>query len=188
MKDLNFFEPFVEKKRFRLSGVVILYGVLAVVVVAIGVFAVANQIRISVLEKEIQAQMDFINDPGTSAKVQELESIQQEITTFRREIDNIQTLETSISSKDIVRRDLLMDIGSRIPDGLFINNMSIDKSGIRIGGYCLDRESVARFAKGLEDLPIVEDSFISSISANESYYRFDLNLILKEVNPYGSTQ
>jgi Tfp pilus assembly protein PilN len=188
MKDLNFFEPFLEKKRFRLSGVTVLYGVLALVVVGMVIVVAANQLKVSLLQKEVQKQMDFIDDPTITAKVEELEAIQQDISTFRREIDNIKALETSIAAEDIVRRDLFMDIGSRIPEDLFINNLSVDKTGIRIGGYSLDREAVARFAKGLEDLPIIEDSFISSISADESYYRFDLNLILKEVSSYGSTQ
>lgn len=188
MTDLNFFEPFVEKKRLEITGLLVLYIVLIVSIVGVACVAAVNQIRIVALQKDLQRQEEFINNPSIVAKVQQLEALEAEISTFRKEINNVRSLEEGISASNIVTTNLLFEISSKLPSGVFISNISVDKSQIRIGGYSKDKASVASFAKGLQTLPIVSDSFVSSIFSAESYYRFDLALSLQEVSADGSAE
>jgi hypothetical protein len=50
-----------------------------------------------------------------------------------------------------------------------------------MSGFATDKYSIAEFGKGLEQLPYSDSIFISNISAIDSYYRYSMNLTLKEV-------
>lgn len=181
MRDLNFFEPFLDKKQLKFNKMIFLYILLFAVVIGLGAWGAYNQVQINALEKEVASLNAVANDPQTVQKVEEVKAFEDETERFKSEVDNIRSLDQSIQARDVIGEDLLYDINSRLPQGVFLTNMSINGRDIQLTGYAEDQYSIAEFGKGLEKLPDAQEIFISNISAIESYYRFGMNLTLKEV-------
>lgn len=181
MRDLNFFEPFLDKKRRKFNKMIFLYLLLAAVVIGLGVLGTLNQLEINALEKEVSSLSAVANDPQTLQKVEEVKAFEEETEKFKAEVDNIRLLDASIRARDVIGEELLYDINSRLPQGVFLTNMNVVGREISLTGYAEDQYSIAEFGKGLVNLPEAKEIFISNIQGIESYYRFNLNLTLKEV-------
>ena len=181
MRDLNFFDPFIEKKQFTFNKMLFLYGILFVVILGLGIFAAMNQLEIRALQKEVNSLRQVAEDPKTVKKVEEIRAFEEETAQFRQEVERIRTLDKNIQARDVIGEALLDDINSKLPEGVFLGNLSVSGREIRIAGFAEDRYSIAEFAKGLESIPEASKSFVSNISAVESYYRFNLDLTLEEV-------
>jgi len=181
MRDLNFFDPFIEKKQFAYNKMLLLYGLLFIVIIGLGVMIAMNQIQISALQKEVNSLRQVAEDPKTVARVAEIQAFEEETAQFRQEVERIRTLDKNIQARDVIGETLLDDINSKLPEGVFLGNLSVSGREIRIAGFAEDRYSIAEFAKGLERIPEASKAFVSNISSVESYYRFNLDLTLEEV-------
>ena len=181
MRDLNFFEPFLDKKQFKFNKMVLLYILLLAVVIGLGAWAGFNQIQINALNKEVNSLREVAENPVTVKKVEEIKAFEEETSQFRAEVERIRQLDKNIQARDIIGENLLEDINSRLPEGVFLSNLNVQGREIQMNGFAMDKYSIAEFGKGLEMLPYADNIFVSNISAVESYFRYNMNLSLKEV-------
>lgn len=186
MKDLNFFEPYLEKRQLKFNKMFILYGIFILSLIAIAAYGIFNQLQINTLKTEIIDRKTIAENPVTVKKVEEIKLLETEVSTFRDEVNKIIALDKSIEGKDIIGEELLKQIKTKMPVDLFLTNFSAFEREIQISGISRDTYSVAEFAKGLEELEDTESTFVSNITNTEDYYNFVLNLTLKDVSIDGS--
>lgn len=182
MRDLNFFESYIEKREFKFQKIHLLYGLLILSIVGILGYSLANQLKIGNLNADIVERKEVAENPVTVKKVEEIKALETEVSTFRDEVNKIIQLDQSIEAKDVIGEDLLKQIRSKMPRDLFLSNISIYERDIQISGIARDTYSIAEFVKGLEIMEESESIFISSINSIEDYYNFALNLTLKDVS------
>lgn len=181
MRDLNFFEPFLDKRQFKFNKMVFLYIVLLSVIVGLGAWAGFNQIQINALNREVNSLREVAENPATVKKVEEIKAFEEETKQFRAEVERIVQLDKSIQARDIIGENLLEDINSRLPEGVFLTTLNVAGREIQMNGFATSKYSIAEFGKGLEQLPYADNVFISNISSVEDYYRYNMNLSLEEV-------
>ena len=181
MRDLNFFEPFIEKRQFKFDKMILLYLILFVVLIGLVVTAGLNQIKISSLNKDVKALNVVAGDPEINKKVDDIKVFEEETAQFKEEVDRIIALDQSIQARDVIGENLLKEINSKLPQGVFLSNMSVSGWQVQISGFAEDKYSIAEFGKGLTELPMVNDVFISNISEVESYYNYNLEIALVEL-------
>lgn len=181
MRDLNFFEPFLDKRQFRFNKMTILYFLLVAVIVGLGIWGGLNQIQINALNREVNSLREVAENPATVKKVEEIKAFEEETAQFRAEVERIIQLDKNIQARDIIGENLLEDINSRLPEGVFLNTLNVAGREIQMSGFATDKYSIAEFGKGLEQLPYSDSVFISNISAIDSYYSYSMNLTLNEV-------
>lgn len=181
MRDLNFFEPFLEKRQFKFNKMMILYVLLLLTIVGLGAWAGYNQIQINALEREVAGLREVAENPETVKKVEEILAFEEQTNQFKAEVERIRQLDRNIQARDIIGENLLEDINSKLPEGVFLTNLNVAGREIMMNGYATDKYSIAEFGKGLEQLPYSDNIFVSNISLEESYYRYNMNLTLKEV-------
>lgn len=182
MRDLNFFESYIEKREFKFQKNHLLYGLLILSIVGILGYSLANQLKIGNLNADIDERKKVAENPVTVKKVEEIKALETQVNTFRDEVNKIIQLDQSIEAKDVIGEDLLKQIRSKMPRDLFLSNISIYERDIQISGIARDTYSIAEFVKGLEIMEESESIFISSINSIEDYYNFALNLTLKDVS------
>lgn len=182
MRDLNFFEPYIEKRQFKFDRIIFLYFLLILcVIVAFGI-GIYNQIRIGVLEDQINDRLEVTENPKIVGKVMEIKELESETLIFREEVDKIIELDKNIEETNIIGEELLYDIKSKMPDDLFLTNFSANGRNVQIAGVSKDSYSIAEFSKGIELIEYVESIFVSNINNVEHYYNFVLNLTFEDVN------
>lgn len=181
MRDLNFFDPYIEKREFRFDKMFFVYLAIAVGLLYIIGSGALNQLKIVGLNSEVNELQRVAEDPNTVTKVNEVMAKEQEVNTFREEVGKIKIVDEKIKSDEIIDDELLVSITSKLPEGLFLTSITVQNREIQLLGVAQDRWAVAEFAKGLEVLEDLDMIYISNISQVEQYYNYNINISLKGV-------
>lgn len=182
MSDLNFFEPYIEKRDFKFNKMILLYMLLVLCVVGVTAIGAYNQFQIAMLQNQVNARREIVEDPKTVNKYNEIKELENEMVVFKEEVENIVKMDKNIAKNDIISEELLSEINSKMPADLFLTNFSANGRDIQITGVAKDSNSIAQFNKGLGFIKDIESVFISSINNVDDNYNFVLNMIFKDVN------
>lgn len=184
MSDLNFFEPYIEKRELKFNRMILLYSLLVICLAGVVGKGAYNQLQIVMLQGQVEGKRDVAEDPTTVEKYNEIKQLENEMVVFKEEVDRIVEMDKSIAKTDIVSSDLMSEIKSKMPVDLFLTNFSVTGREMQISGVSKDSNSIAEFSKGLKTVKDVESVFVSSITNNkeESNYNFVLTTTFKEVN------
>lgn len=179
MRDLNFFEPYIDKREFKFDKMFFVYLFIVVGLLYIIGTGALNQFKIVGLNSEVNELQRVAEDPNTVTKVNEVMAKEQEVNTFREEVGKIKIVDEKIKSDEIIDDELLVSITSKLPEGLFLTSITVQNREIQLLGVAQDRWAVAEFAKGLEVLEDLDMIYISNISQVEQYYNYNINISLK---------
>lgn len=185
MKDLNFFEPYIEKIDFKANKQIIYYASVMLLVLFL-IFNIAyNQVRIKQLTREVEILRTTAEDKKIIKRVEEIKNRNEKANVFKETVDKIKKLDRTIEDSNIVDNYLLNTITSKIPEDLFFTSMSLYNNSIQIVGISKDKISIAELEKGLETIKDFKEIFVSNISSQEDYYNFTINVTLKDVSING---
>lgn len=182
MRDLNFFENYVEKKEFRIDKKLVYISLSIFIFLSFLTYSFYNHMIIKEETKIVASLKSIAEDTKTLKKVEEIQEKEVEVQEFRDSVEKISKLDSIIESKDIISESLLNNITITMPDGVFLTSIGVNNSDIQLVGVAKDKWSIAEFEKGLENLDKVEDIFISNISLQENYYNFNVNITMEDVN------
>ncbi|SHH54991.1 PilN domain-containing protein [Sporanaerobacter acetigenes] len=184
MKDLNFFEPYIEKKEFKIDKELIFYGTMVLIVLCMIFYGIINQIKIVKLNREVAKLKLEAEDESVQKRIEELKFQEEEIADIKGKVEQLKTVDEYIEDRDIINEYLLQSINSRTPEEVFLKSMSIDTASMQIEGISKDKYSIAEFEHSLKNNIDFEESFISNISFEDGYYNFSLNIKLKDEDEY----
>lgn len=184
MSDLNFFEPYIEKRDFKFNKMTVLYILLILCVAVVAGKGAYNQLQIVMLQGQVDGKRELADDPNTVEKYNKIKELENETVVFKEEVDKIVELDKGIAKTDIVNAELISEIKSKMPADLFLTNLNASGREIQISGIAKDSNSIAEFSKGLGLIKDVQSVFVSSINNNkeEGNYSFVLNTTFEEVN------
>lgn len=185
MKDINFFEPYIEKKQFKINIEMVYYLLAIVLVVCMLLYSFLNQIRINRMQKSINVMKTKIEAEKVQNEIDKLNKKKHEVDETKSQIENLKKIDKSIVSEDNINEFLLQTITSRVSENIFFNSISLNMDSIQIEGIAKDRQSVAQFQHSLSNVEGFKRVFISNISLDGKYYRFTLTINLKDVNSDG---
>ncbi len=181
MRDLNFFEPYIEKRSFKLNKSLVLYALLMILLLGIAAYGVYNQLTIKALQSDIKSRKEVAENPKTLERVNEIKALEEDVMNFREEVEKIKELDNAIENKDIIDDELLKAIKNKMPEDVFLTNFGAYDKEIQINGISKDKYSIAEFGNGLTSIEDFSEVFISNINQAEDYYKFVLSVTLKDV-------
>ena len=179
MRDINFFESFIEKKEFKIDRKLIYFAIYSFIVIFPIGYSVYNALLIRHESKIVESLRSTAEDSRILKKVEEINKKEMEVNEFRDSVDKIKQLDETIEKRDIVDEELLSDINSKLGESIFLTSLSIQRNEIYIVGLSKDKWAIAEFQKGLETLDIHEEIFTSNISQQDNYYSFSINILLR---------
>lgn len=182
MRDLNFFEGYIEKTEFKIDKRLIYFTLSSFMVLSLITYIIYNAMIIKQESQMVNNLKGTAENPKTIEKVESIKVKELEVTEFRESVDKIKQLDKTLEGRDIIDEKLLDIINSKIPEDLFLTSLSIQGRDIQIVGIANDKWSIAELQRGLEDLPNVEENFVSNISLQEDHYSFNINITLKDVS------
>jgi len=185
MNDLNFFEPYIEKTDFKISKKAIYLSLLLIAIISFASLTIYNAIFIKGEEKVVDSLKAMANNTKTIERVEAIREKEIEVDEFRDSVDKIRQLNKTLEDKDLIKESLLDNITSKMPEDLFLTSISIYNKDIQLVGISKDKWSIADLEKGLEDIEQIDEIFISSISLEDDYYNFNVNITIKDVSNSG---
>lgn len=185
MKDLNFFEFYIERKEFKLNKYIILYVATGFIFCTLIIYSIFNQIKIQRLESEVNKLQIIVEDSNTLERINEIKEQENELKDLKNELEKVKKLNSIIEKENFIDEKLLRLVASRIPKDTFLESINFSQGEIHISGVAKDQWSIAEFSKGIEYIENIDEIFISNITQNKGNYCFDLNIILKDVINHG---
>ena len=184
MKDINFFEPYLGKKKEKVNLKIYVYGASIIVgILIIGSFAF-NMTRIFLLDKSINDYKSKLAASNIQEKLKDSEEVNKQMSLFKEYDTSLSNISVSVKKRDNVSDVLLKDISSTLPSKVSFKNMEIVENNITIKGISFARAEIAELQHNLSQLPIMKDVYVNSInspSATEVDYSFDIKCVLKDV-------
>lgn len=181
MRDLNFFEPYIDKKDFKFDRKLVYSSIGIFIVLLFFMYSIFNYLIIRQEEKNVASLQSVAEDPQTLEKVEEIKLKEREVGEFRESVEKIILLDKSLDDVDIINKNLLDQINRKMPKGLFISSMTMGIYDVEIVGVSDDKWSIAEFGRGLEEIYDLGDVFVSNISNEDGHYSFNINIIVKDV-------
>ncbi len=179
MRDINFFESYIEKREFKIDRKLIYSALGLLIVLVVVALFILNAFTIRQEAAIVESLRQTAEDPKTLERVNYIQNKEVEVNEFRDSVEKIQQLDRTIESRDIVNESLLLDITDTMPEEVSLTSLSIRQGELNIVGMAQDKWSIAEFQKGLEYLNIHEEIFISNITLEDTHYNFSINMLLR---------
>lgn len=174
MKDINFFSPYIGKRKIEFNNKFFLAMLFLIFSISIIGYGVINQLQINKLsEKNLEFQK-VAEDPEVLKKVEAIRKEEEELRRSEAEIQSIKLLKDSLEEKDFIGSDYIEKIINRRPDDLFFTSLNITSESINMTGISNNRLSIAEFTKGLKTIDRFENLFVTDIIKEETDYKFEL--------------
>mgnify|MGYP001214350123 CR=1 FL=1 len=181
MRDLNFFDTYINSKKFKIDKQRIYYIVLICGTSLFIFYSLFNQVRIGLISKEVDRLKSVIEDERIKSKIKEIEEKKEELNQLTNSLKDIKLFNYYIDENSMIDDILLEKITSSIPEEIFFTSISMDIERIQIIGKAKDKPSISSLIKNLETIESFESLFVSSISKEEQFLKFILNIQLKDV-------
>lgn len=179
MKDLNFFDTYIEKRDFNDYKQWISFAIFGFILLTLTSKGIVNHIKIQRLNKEVNRLKVIAENPETISRVNSIKEKEQETHAFKEEVNKIKILDELIEEENVISGDFLYLISSRLPEDTFLTSLSVSSKEMNLVGIAQDTWNVAEFGKGLEYIEEVDEIFISDISRESYFYHFNINVFLK---------
>lgn len=180
MKDLNFFEPYLEKEKISIDKKYIYIIIGALFASFIISYTIFSQIKIRKINKDIEKLEATIEDEKINKRVEKIKNKKKEIEEFKQSLEKIQSLDNAIEEEDIINTYLIKSITSKMPKDVFFTSIGMYPDNIQIAGVAKEKYSIAELGKSLDRVEEFKEVFIENMSFEEGNYIFNLNINLKE--------
>ena len=181
MRDLNFFEPYIDKRDLKFDRKLIYSSISIFIVLIFFMYSIFNHVKIRQEEKIVSSLKSVVENEKTIKRVEEIKLKEKELLEFRESVEKIMMLNSNLDDIDIINKELLDEINTKMSKETYISSMTIGVDELKIIGISDDKWSIAEFGKGLEDVYGLGDVFISNISSKDGNYVFNIDIMSKDV-------
>lgn len=177
MKDLNFFESYIQRPKREPVGKGI-YAVFAVIVLflAIAAFLFYRQMKIRKMSKTVESLRQTAEDPIMLEQVERVTKKEAEKEQFKAAVEKVVAVDYVIQSQDRIDGELFDKLTSCLPDSTFLSSVDVSPIGFTLTGISKDKWSVAEFARALESVEGVVEVFTPSLFYDEGFFEFSMEV------------
>ncbi|MGN9164160.1 PilN domain-containing protein [Tissierellaceae bacterium HCP3S3_D8] len=181
MNDINFFEPYISKKKFKLNIYVILNSLVGFFIFISILYTILNQTKIRVLKSEINKIESAIEDISVLDRLKSIEKEKDNLNNLRDELSRLIDTHNMIEDEDALDIDLIEFMTSVIPENTFLESIDFYQGEISIHGVSKEQKEIVQFSREIENIDGVNLVYISRVDQTGSLYDFNLIISLKEV-------
>lgn len=184
MKDLNFFKPYLGKKKEKINFNIYIYGALLITGLFIIISFGINTHKIISLNNSINEYNEQLAASDIQVQLKDAENINKQIEILKEYDSSLADILISVKERDNVSATLLKEINSTMPSEVAFKNLDIVENIVLLKGTSTNRTAVAELKHNLSKLPIMTDVYVNSIGTQgvvEGEYSFEIKCVLKDV-------
>lgn len=176
MRDLNFFEGYVEKREFKLNTKLIYFVAIGFCLLFLIGYIGYNAVVIKEENEMVNTLKQEAENPSVLSKVEEIKEKEEQLNNLKESVDKIVILDTDVAATKKIDDTLLEEINDKIPNNIFLTSISIEEERISIVGISKDKWAIPEFQKSLASLDDYGDVFVPYITLEDNQYNFALEV------------
>lgn len=181
-KDMNFFLQLQAKKKTPEDGNnVVVYGFMGLVTALIIGTLAWNIGNLVVSGMQIKSYENKLNDTEFQAKLNESNDVYAKADTLTKYDNQITTILSAVSSREVVTTKLLNKISSTKPTGVEFSSINVKSTEITMTGTSISTTAIAEIEHNLGKLDCVQSVFVDNITGEEPKLVFSIKCTLKDV-------
>lgn len=179
-RDMNFFSTYQGKKKEKKNQNIYVYTLVGFLTVSIVGTLAWNSINIAIVNGQINAIENKLNDPAIQSQVKESEVVNTKLDILKRYNTDLGSVANLVDKRDLINNTLLDKLSSVLPSEVTFKNINIASGNISISAASSTRTAIAEVQHNLKQLDIIGDVTIGAISGDGSSgeYTFDLKCVL----------
>lgn len=168
MREMNFFNPYLDKKQQGLRGhrLYIVIGITAFTL-AVAYYAVSWYF-IYAIRQDISEMNEYMHNPANSAKVQKYLNTEIKLDALKQYDVAITTVNAYAETQGQISSAYLEELDSALPQTVFLQSANFQKDGVEIQGIGSSRTAIAEYQHNLKNLGIFEKVFVGNITADQA--------------------
>lgn len=188
MEDFNFFQPYICEPVRTNSKRLILISSATVAIFALFFYPAMNYIQIKNIKHNIDTMDQTLQSAVNQEKISFVKEKQQNLQVLQADLNALNYIDEKLKGIDIINDDLLIQIASKIPQGVFLEAMNITTDQIQIQGSAQHKFVIAQMEYDLRNTKKFDEVFIPTISEKDGFYSFSITFKVKEASEDGIKQ
>lgn len=178
MRENNFFEPYIEKRKFDFKGKNTLTAMGILLALVIVMYPVVNQIRIFKMNRDVAKIDAIMNSKDNQAKKVRIDKIKEDVAEVNKKSDALEIVKEDFYKRDTIGDFLVDNITKSMSGEMFLDKIELSEELGAISGVSNTKESIAIFERNLKRIAFFEEVFIPTIKLEEGFYKFDIDLVI----------
>ena len=178
MRENNFFEPYIEKRKFDFKGKNTLTAMGILLALVIVMYPVVNQIRIFKMNRDVAKIDAIMNSKDNQAKKVRIDKIKEDVAEVNKKSDALEIVKEDFYKRDTIGDFLVDNITKSMSGEMFLDKIELSEELGAISGVSNTKESIAIFERNLKRIVFFEEVFIPTIKLEEGFYKFDIDLVI----------
>jgi len=183
MNDINFFSGFEKVKKGQQKKTRLTWGAVLGVILVLVLFYGFMGLRILKLNKEIQADNDFLKSPEVMTKLTKVRAKREAIVSLKKYDTEIGKASEKIASSNKVSSRFLDAFQKAFPATVTLKSLNMKQTQLTMQGNAPNLTSTAELSHNLEATGLFSRVQVSSINQNQDGAPYSFNILcdLKEV-------
>ncbi|AKL95279.1 fimbrial assembly family protein PilN [Clostridium aceticum] len=181
MRDLNFFEPYIQQPEKtsskRLMGLVVLVVVAFIIVF----YPVKMLYEVKALQDKVLSFNAVIESPETISKLKVIEQKELQLMELKGKEVLFNSLETKINSQTMTNDLLIQWILQEVPNDVYFDELNITENTVQVQGRASHKFPIAQIEHNLRHSTYFDEVFIPSIAYKDGHYSFSITFKAKDV-------
>ena len=164
MKNINFFQPYIEKSKFSGKNSTVLVGAGVFLLVLVLGFYGFNFYKIYALNKQIATMENEMRQPAFAKKVAKYEEVKRKTEALTGYGKMVEGLNNYVDSQALISSGFFSQINRAMPQNVFLQAASITPLTLDLQGVAVNRIAVAEYIHNLKGLDLFSEVYVSNIN------------------------
>ncbi len=180
MRDFNFFNELVFRKKKKTTFSTYVIGAALILVMVMGLVSYYYLNEVENLKNDKIALENSINDPAHQKEYNEVLALSESVAELEKEEQSLELIHGQLLDSRVINSLLLKEISLAKPDAVAIKSINLTQGIINIEGTSISHDLIAVFIHNLRGNDRITGPFIPTILKMDdgSYYDFSLSLTM----------
>lgn len=183
LRDLNFFTPYIEKKKSKNTPQLVLYTMAFILLLSmVGLYG-RNWVVMNRMNVQIKLMVSEMSEEKNLQKIKKYEETKQKLDTLKAYYQTISKLNNAMARDSVISSKLLMELNSALPQNTFLQSMNLDKSNLQLQGVSSSRPAIAEYQYNLKQLGLFDEVSVTNINveqADTGNFIFSMKCVIKD--------
>lgn len=179
MRDINFFQSYVEKPENNQTNNLIIFLAGAIILVLMIVYPLGNSLKLRGIDKEVSTIEKELGSSETYEKIKAIDEKKASVEEMTTRLNALKSVDSYLNSIDKINDLLIHTIIESVPEDVYLRSFNISPQSIQLQAISRSKEAIAKFQYMLDSIDGFYDIFIPNISKDGEFHQFSVSIKIR---------